>query len=333
MNLGDKIAYFRKLKDFSQESLAANLQISRSVIDKWERGQLVPNEKNLVKLAEVFGVAVDELADDRIQETVNTAPDTENIVMPRTPGVCLAASTGIIVLYIILSIIKRQMYPGIIIAMLGICWMCQGFLHIIFSNGVKYNAFSVFSGYNARIQYNLPEVKKMLISVDRHIGISSVITVGLLLVIACMKMYAVYGMGQTGSWFFMILVIGYSLDFTLCIVIYNYRSIEKMISKKIDQFRTKTGYISVFWYMAWIFGMCGFMLLKFSIFHIQNNTGRGIICGLYLLIALIFLSAALFVEQRRTEKLELEEKYRPGKFFWLSNAVAVLCMAVMWMTI
>lgn len=61
MELGTRIKNLRVERGLSQEALAAQLEISRQAIAKWESGQSRPSTANLLALCEVFGVPLNEL--------------------------------------------------------------------------------------------------------------------------------------------------------------------------------------------------------------------------------------------------------------------------------
>ncbi len=61
MNLCENIQIYRKRLDISQEELGKMLFVSRQTISMWEKGQTVPTVDNLVRLAEIFSITVDEL--------------------------------------------------------------------------------------------------------------------------------------------------------------------------------------------------------------------------------------------------------------------------------
>lgn len=56
-----QLKILRQAKNLSQEALAEQLFISRQAISKWENGDATPDLENLVKLAEIFKVSLDEL--------------------------------------------------------------------------------------------------------------------------------------------------------------------------------------------------------------------------------------------------------------------------------
>ena len=64
---GQAIAALRIKANMTQEQLAARLFVSRDLISKWETGKSPPNYRMILKLAEVFSVAVETLFDkDRV---------------------------------------------------------------------------------------------------------------------------------------------------------------------------------------------------------------------------------------------------------------------------
>ena len=64
-NLGEQIYKYRTAKGLSQLELAEALDVSRQSISKWETNVAVPELAKLVKMAELFGVTLDELILDK----------------------------------------------------------------------------------------------------------------------------------------------------------------------------------------------------------------------------------------------------------------------------
>lgn len=61
MNLGEKINYYRESRGLTQAELGAELFVTRQTVSLWEKGQTLPSLDNIVRLAEIFGVTIDEL--------------------------------------------------------------------------------------------------------------------------------------------------------------------------------------------------------------------------------------------------------------------------------
>ncbi len=65
MNLGKKIAVLRKTRDWTQDELGQKVNVHKTVVSRWELGHMVPRFDTLKKLAEAFGVDINELAQER----------------------------------------------------------------------------------------------------------------------------------------------------------------------------------------------------------------------------------------------------------------------------
>ena len=61
MTLGQQISLLRKQKNFSQEDLAAAMDVSRQSVSKWETGLSRPDTENLIRLAKILEVDVNVL--------------------------------------------------------------------------------------------------------------------------------------------------------------------------------------------------------------------------------------------------------------------------------
>lgn len=57
----NKLLKLRKQHNLSQEELAEKLGISRQAVSKWERAETSPDTDNLILLARLYNVSLDEL--------------------------------------------------------------------------------------------------------------------------------------------------------------------------------------------------------------------------------------------------------------------------------
>lgn len=60
----DKLVELRKSHGLSQEKLSELLGVSRQAISKWERGESSPDTDNLIALARIYGVSLDDIIND-----------------------------------------------------------------------------------------------------------------------------------------------------------------------------------------------------------------------------------------------------------------------------
>lgn len=72
VEIAERLAARRKLAGLSQEALAEKLGVSRQAVSKWERSESSPDTDNLIALAKLYGVSLDELlyVDDAIADDV-----------------------------------------------------------------------------------------------------------------------------------------------------------------------------------------------------------------------------------------------------------------------
>lgn len=78
----NRLLKYRKKYNLSQEDLAAKIGVSRQAISKWERAEASPDTDNLILLADIYGVTLDELlkgeASDKEEVSDNQSVETES---------------------------------------------------------------------------------------------------------------------------------------------------------------------------------------------------------------------------------------------------------------
>ena len=63
IKIADRLVELRKKNGLSQEQLADKLGLSRQAVSKWERAEASPDTDNLICLAKLYGVSLDDLLD------------------------------------------------------------------------------------------------------------------------------------------------------------------------------------------------------------------------------------------------------------------------------
>ncbi len=81
MELGKKIASYRKNMNITQEALANQLGISNQAVSKWETEQSYPDVELLPKIADIFNITLDELF-DREYESAHKASISDGATLP-----------------------------------------------------------------------------------------------------------------------------------------------------------------------------------------------------------------------------------------------------------
>ena len=80
IEIADRLVKLRKKYGYSQEELADKLGLSRQAVSKWERAEASPDTDNLICLAKLYGVSLDELlaTDDDLDTIVNEQVREQN---------------------------------------------------------------------------------------------------------------------------------------------------------------------------------------------------------------------------------------------------------------
>ena len=61
IEIANRLQQMRKKNNLSQEELAAKMGVTRQAVSKWERAESAPDMENLILLAKLYGVTIDEL--------------------------------------------------------------------------------------------------------------------------------------------------------------------------------------------------------------------------------------------------------------------------------
>ncbi len=83
-DLGIRIGKYREKSGLSQLELSEMLEVSRQAISKWETGVAQPELPKLVKMAEIFGVSLDELVLGKAKEPEISEPPADIIKEEKT---------------------------------------------------------------------------------------------------------------------------------------------------------------------------------------------------------------------------------------------------------
>ena len=77
--LNEHLRDLRKQAGYSQQQMANKLHISQGAVSQWETGQTAPSAEQLVAIAQIFGISVDEVLE--VKEI--KPPKKETILLKR----------------------------------------------------------------------------------------------------------------------------------------------------------------------------------------------------------------------------------------------------------
>lgn len=317
--LGKNIAYYRKKKGLSQEKVSEYMGVSRQAVTKWENNVSRPSSDNLIRLSQLFEVSIETLLDDDGWEKPSTQTE---IAMGKMPWIFIGISVLCILIYVIKGALSGNFSIGTLILMFILCIPMQLFLHIYFSNAIKSDSFAGIAGFDDKVEYNICEVKKLLVQINLHIGILSTVYVFLLCVINCVN-------GQI-KWINGYLVAIYLLSFVATVEIINYRMIDKIYRENNDKKRAKCSMPITTIYFLILFIGIGMLIAIFEIKGIENNTTSAMKLAGLLILGTIIATVGFLFENSQIKKWNPENgNYKINKVGIISLFVCVIIYGVM----
>ncbi len=314
----ENLMYYRKKKGLSQEKVAEYLEVSRQAVTKWEANASRPNSDNLMKLAQLFEVEVDTLLGNGDREE----SPIQEVSMGKMPWVLMGISALCILAYIIHAAFTDTFSIGTFLCMFMICIPIQLFLHMYLSNAVKNKSFNGIAGFDDRIEYNMDEVKKLLIQIDLHVGILSVVAIFLFCVIN--------GANLKIPWFNGLLLVVYVFNFIAGIQMSNYKMIDKIYCREEDRKRAGRGIPVTAVYVLLLCAGIGITGIVFEAKGIENNTLPAMkICGL-LIVGIVSATTGFFVENSKIKKWNpANADYKTSKVCIIGLAICVIMYGLM----
>ena len=174
MILAEKIIYLRKQKNWSQEELADQLEISRQSVSKWESAASIPELDKIIRMSTIFGVSTDfllkddydieNMPGDRVRtlslEEANTYLETvQKTSTPIAAGVLLCILSPICLMLLGawaeygLAPVTEDMAGGLGIVILLL--MVAGAVSLFIVNGMKQEPYEYLEKENIRLQYGV----------------------------------------------------------------------------------------------------------------------------------------------------------------------------------
>ena len=104
--LKDKMKYYRELKHLTQEELAEKMNVSRSLIAKWEQGRGVPSVENLEAICAALDIRVDDIVPySTVVETSRTNKKKINIIL-----IVAAVILALLVVWFVIDNVDRTSF-------------------------------------------------------------------------------------------------------------------------------------------------------------------------------------------------------------------------------
>ena len=84
--LGEKLITLRKKYGYCQQELADKLSVTRQTISNWELNQGAPSLDKAVELAAIYGISLDDLAENSVQVIAKEKTAKSNVLLKQAEG-------------------------------------------------------------------------------------------------------------------------------------------------------------------------------------------------------------------------------------------------------
>lgn len=91
LEIANRLVEYRKKHNLSQEDVAEKIGVSRQAVSKWERVEASPDTDNLIALATLYGVSLDELV---LGKTSEQTTDPETVTIKKGNKTVVIQDTG-----------------------------------------------------------------------------------------------------------------------------------------------------------------------------------------------------------------------------------------------
>ena len=121
IEIANRLVRLRKENHLSQEELAARIGVSRQAVSKWERAEASPDTDNLILLARLYGLSLDELLrtgdtpEPPPQEEIVPLPPPESLPVPYRNRSCwlrFPFPALVVIAYLLMGFIGHWWHPG-----------------------------------------------------------------------------------------------------------------------------------------------------------------------------------------------------------------------------
>ena len=309
MTLGEKISGLRKNASYSQEKLAELMDVSRQAVTKWESGKANPDTENLIRLAEIFGVSLDELCKNVNPKKINYAPG----------HILVFLSLLILTAYCVIGGITKNFDGNVLVVLIILAIPMHCFTHLIFWGMAKSGEFSFLAGYDSSVKYDTEEMKRYVVSLDFITGFE---TVSYLFLMAATSLIApeleLYGL----------LIVMYIISYIAGIFFVGFKFGDKIYADPNDAKRARRGLpASVILVVMMLLSVFGFMLF-FELKGYENND-----VSVFPMLGMMFVSIGFslvgYLAESRRLKKEDDPKPLFGKPFIICNIFAVAAISAM----
>ncbi|MBR3935747.1 MAG: helix-turn-helix transcriptional regulator [Oscillospiraceae bacterium] len=355
MDFGKKLSELRKQNGISQEKLAEMVGVSRQAVTKWESGKSNPDTENLIRLAEIFGISLDELC-------LGEIPKKPEAKIHIGGHILALLSILIVAAYCVIGGITGDFNGEILVLLIILAIPMHCFTHLIFWGMVKSGEFSMLAGYDSSIKYDTENMKRYVAGIDFMTGFETVsylfIISATALIVPEMEIYGILLVGyiisyvagidfmtgfETVSYLFIIsatalivpemelygiLLVGYIISYVAGILFIGYKYGDKIYCDPKDAKAAKRGLPSSVVLIVLMLASVFWFMLLFELKGYENNTLTPFPMLGMMFVSIGFALAGYLFENKRLKKAD-EHAPLFGKHFIVLNLLALCAMVLM----
>lgn len=317
MTVGEQLQKLRKDKGMSQEELAFKLNITRQAISNWERGKTEPDLEMLVKIAAIFDTDLNGLMG--IQADV----EAESVELNLKPlkWIYLTQLFSYIGYFALVLFSPKYEFSGIIIVLLTFLLMAT-IIYFVFTHGIKTGDYTLVAGYDKRIQYYYPSLKKMTYIIEFYCLFTTLSYTWINIILSLLKVDI--------SWLFAMSMVIFIVQFIGGILLINVRYRQEILLDSSEQEEARVGMWVVIAFVISIIVLLIATIFTQLTFNIRNNTIEAGKLVLFILPYLFLNIVGLFLEQSRVKKAVKEKRsYHLDKMTYLIILVCIILLGGM----
>lgn len=118
IDIANRLYELRKKSNYSQEELADKIGVSRQAVSKWERAEASPDTDNLILLAKLYNVSLDELlstgepVEPSEKQTVYGQEETDKEDRPGNVWLAFPYPIFVTIIYLFIGFVFNLWHPG-----------------------------------------------------------------------------------------------------------------------------------------------------------------------------------------------------------------------------
>ncbi len=320
--IGARLAELRKQAGISQEKVAEYLGVSRQAVTKWENDISKPSTSNLIKLAELYKVHIEELTGNDVEAA--TELNRAYISTGKESWIFIGVSAMSIMVYLVAALIQKNISVSVTAIEMVIFVGCQLFLHLYLTNAIRSNSMNGIAGFDEKIEYNFTEVKKLLAQINLSISMVSSLFIIFFTVFNLTKLEM--------EWMNGLLVMLYIINFIAVVLVSNYKMTSRIYAHAVDEKRAKKSLpISGAYVISLCIGIVSMLIIS-EIRQIENNSMPALVLAALMILGVIISSVGFFLENRRINNWNPQKSiYKIGRSFVICEIVCFIMYITMFL--